>query len=200
MGHMAVSSELLQIKLIITDEHNKLLEEIAKRKHLITNSHSHYIDIPERIQKAFSYVERLSNENKDVLTTDEIGIIHGHLGCGGRFRKPSVAWYDTNNIAVNGYHPPIMECDNLENLMSEYTRHYTLIENSSNPLEKACRAYFVLEQIHPFNDGNGRTGRAICAWLMFKYGYGFLTSYLEKRWGQENQLHAEAFKSESKII
>lgn len=75
-------------------------------------------------------------------------------------------------------------------------REYTVIEDAKNPLEKSCRAYFVFEQIHPFNDGNGRTGRAICAWMMFKYGYGFLTPYIEKRWGHENKLHAAAFKSE----
>lgn len=196
MDHTTTDRKLLQIELISTDEHNQLLEKISKRRSLIISPIVHYQNVPERIQNVFCYVEKLSQEKNDILSTEEISDIHRHFKCSGKFREPATSWFDENNIGVNGYHPPTRERDNLEALMSEYARHYTLINDINNPLEKACRAYFVFEQIHPFNDGNGRTGRAICAWIMFKYGYGFLTPYIEKRWGQENKQHAEAFKSE----
>lgn len=196
MNYTTPGSELLQIGLISTKEHKQLLEVISKRKSSIINPIIHYQNVSQRVLDAFCYVDKLSHEKNDILSTYEICNIHRCLGCSGKFREPATSFFDENNIGVNKYHPPTSECVNLETLMSEYARHYTLIDDTNNHLEKACRAYFVFEQIHPFNDGNGRTGRAICAWMMFKYGYGFLTPYIEKRWGHENKQHAEAFKSE----
>lgn len=196
MDHISTDRELLQIQLVSNDEHEKLLNEISTRKSLIKSPTTHYQNVPIRIKDAFHYVEELAHEKKNILAIEEICNIHRLLNCSGKFRAPATSWFDENNIGVNGYHPPTRERDDLEGLVAEYVREYTVIDDTKNPLEKACRAYFVFEQIHPFNDGNGRTGRAICAWIMFKYGYGFLTPYIEKCWGHENKQHAAAFKSE----
>lgn len=51
---------------------------------------------------------------------------------------------------------------------------------------KAAILQFLLEKIHPFADGNGRTGRLISAYLMNRGGYGFrglvsIEEIIEKR-------------------
>ncbi|EGM6703823.1 Fic family protein [Salmonella enterica subsp. enterica serovar Nigeria] len=41
-----------------------------------------------------------------------------------------------------------------------------------HPLIRACILHFMLAHEHPFNDGNGRTSRALFYWFMLKSGYG----------------------------
>lgn len=48
------------------------------------------------------------------------------------------------------------------------------IKNSElHPLLKACIAHFTLVYIHPFEDGNGRTARALSYMMLLKTGYDF---------------------------
>lgn len=48
----------------------------------------------------------------------------------------------------------------------------------SSPIERAARAWQAVTSIHPFTDGNGRTGRFLMDWILLKEGLppvGFLT-------------------------
>lgn len=55
--------------------------------------------------------------------------------------------------------------------------------NSSNaspfihPILRGIIIHFMLAYVHPFNDGNGRTARALFYWYMLKQGY-WMTEYL----------------------
>lgn len=40
-----------------------------------------------------------------------------------------------------------------------------------HPILKAIIIHFLIGYIHPFNDGNGRTARALFYWYVLKYGY-----------------------------
>lgn len=186
---------LPNIQFKLTDEHRKLINEIGdrtitlKKKNISINLQI----VPERVREAFYYVQKLA-EGVDGLNIEEICHINKLLGCSGKLRELSLVWFDDNNIGVNGYHPPTDEA--IEPLLSAYINQYLSVKESDNIFEKNCIAYFVFEKIHPFGDGNGRVGRIICAWMMIKYGYGFLAPYIEKQWGHENKQHAEAFKSE----
>lgn len=44
-------------------------------------------------------------------------------------------------------------------------------EHYLHPLVKACIIHFTIGYLHPFKDGNGRTGRALFYWYMLKCGY-----------------------------
>lgn len=55
-----------------------------------------------------------------------------------------------------------------------------LLDSLNNLLEKDLDAYDLhcqYEQIHPFTDGNGRSGRALWAWKMQYFPLGFLHKF-----------------------
>ncbi len=52
--------------------------------------------------------------------------------------------------------------------------------NMQNDSMYAFRLHMEYEHIHPLTDGNGRTGRAIWAWLMIKDDYDFGLGFLHK--------------------
>jgi len=52
------------------------------------------------------------------------------------------------------------------------TRHEDAVNSDyMHPLIKACILHFMIGYEHPFNDGNGRTARALFYWYLFKCGY-----------------------------
>lgn len=69
------------------------------------------------------------------------------------------------------YEPP--EPDKITSMMKilyDYANE-TTEERFTHPVIKAIDLHFYLSYIHPFNDGNGRTARALFYWYMLKSGY-----------------------------
>ncbi len=58
---------------------------------------------------------------------------------------------------------------------------YKIYQKKLHPLALACLFHQKFEKIHPFSDGNGRTGRMIMNYILFTHNYPFVIIQKEKR-------------------
>ena len=70
--------------------------------------------------------------------------------------------------SVHEYCPPEQVESELDNLLSMYKEYDN---GDCHPLLLAAWLHHRFEQIHPFQDGNGRVGRAILTWHLVKKGF-----------------------------
>lgn len=96
----------------------------------------------------------------------------------GAFRKTDdVRIIDVQTGAI--LHTPPAHSD-LENLMDEFCRFIndgTKEDFFLHPIAKGIIIHFLIGFIHPFADGNGRTGRALFYWYLIRKGY-WLIEYM----------------------
>lgn len=67
-----------------------------------------------------------------------------------------------------------------KHLLNMY-KWYSASKNKLHPFELATMIHAKLTWIHPFEDGNGRTSRAIMNWILMKNGYPMFFIPFEKR-------------------
>lgn len=93
----------------------------------------------------------------------------------GAFRKDNqvkVVDTQTGNIL---HRPPSFE--QLDELMEDFCKFANDKDKTAffiHPIYKAIILHFLIGYIHPFVDGNGRTGRTIFYWYLLKKGYWLL--------------------------
>lgn len=70
---------------------------------------------------------------------------------------------------IHEYCPPEQVDSEIENLLRLYNEYSD--DDNCHPLLLAAWLHHRFEQIHPFQDGNGRVGRAILTWHLVKNGF-----------------------------
>lgn len=120
-------------------------------------------------------------QHKDFqLTEDNIKQIHQIVTMGeldshesGQYRQEPV------HIRYTDYIPPA-EFDVPEH-MKELCDMYNRPLEGETQFERICEFKLNFERIHPFVDGNGRTGRLLMNMLALQEGYGFISFPAEER-------------------
>ncbi|MDR2861830.1 MAG: Fic family protein, partial [Syntrophobacterales bacterium] len=106
---------------------------------------------------AFAYVMTLADENAD-LTERVIKELHSLVLMNdsmhkGKYRDVPVVIAGAARTPPN----PVIVPEQMERLMAEYPS----IKQNKHIIEAAAEFHLRFEEIHPFIDGNGRTGRLI---------------------------------------
>ncbi len=102
--------------------------------------------------------------------------------------KPDIAGVFRNyGVSVGGYLAPNWwEVPRLMRESINFSNKARL-----NPVELAARVHYRFEKIHPFGDGNGRAGRLLMNYLLWKNGYPMLIIEYKRR-----QAYYKAFSTE----
>lgn len=95
-----------------------------------------------------------------------------------RETKPDIAGRFRNySVRVGPYVAP--ERSRVESLIEQIV--VFVKESTLNSVEVAARAHYMFEKVHPFGDGNGRVGRLLMNYILWKNGYPMLIIEYSKR-------------------
>ncbi len=129
-------------------------------------------------KEAIDYIETLSQANA-MIGEWEIRQIHSLIMRkispeeAGRYRRLDVKAAGTDYI-----YPPHYQ---LPDLMSEFVQWLNDTQPNTHPIVFASEAHYRFVSIHPFVDGNGRTGRLLMNLLLLKAGFPIVTISSQQR-------------------
>jgi Fic family protein len=129
--------------------------------------------VPERARRevvnyfaALRHIEK--HAGKKTITHENILRLHKIIservmeqGEAGRYR--------TIRVRVGSYTPPPPEL--VSGLMFELLEWWNKDSGSLTPVLSSAIVHYRFEAIHPFADGNGRTGRALALWALYRRGF-----------------------------
>ena len=95
------------------------------------------------------------------------------------------------NIEGTDFKPP--EAKNVKPLLNKMIEFYYNNNKKIHPFVLACLIHAQFVEIHPFEDGNGRTGRCLMNWILMKAGYPkiFIPVKQRQRYYEAIDLHNE---------
>lgn len=132
----------------------------SMREHLEVTNHKNAID----------YLSELLSKIEPIIQED-VKKIHALIleGINNRY----AGHYRDVEIYVTGSNHEFPKPQQVEGLMLEFSKW--LVERQEkmdlHPVRLAAQAHFKFVDIHPFIDGNGRTGRLLMNLILMKYGY-----------------------------
>lgn len=140
------------------------------RDHLQVRNYSHMLGLLK---------ELVSNPDVDI-NPDTIKTIH-HIVTLGELKESECGQYrnEAVHIRYTAYIPP-MEWE-IGSAVEELCQKLYLPLNEQTMFERICEFKRNFERIHPFVDGNGRTGRILMNLLFLQNGYGYLSFPVEER-------------------
>ena len=77
--------------------------------------------------------------------------------------------YRTFGVRVGAYLPP--PATEVPNLMRAYLQWWNEQAHEWSPIISSSILHYHFEEIHPFGDGNGRMGRALALWELYRRGF-----------------------------
>lgn len=112
------------------------------------------------------YIEK--NANKKTIRHNEVFALHRLLAA-GVMDQGQAGRYRTVAVRVGGYVPP--PPSDVSGLMFELMEWWGSEASRLSPVLSSAILHYRFEAIHPFADGNGRTGRALALWELYRRGF-----------------------------
>ncbi len=112
------------------------------------------------------FVEK--NAAKGEITHEEILRLH-QIIAGDVMDQGTAGRYRTIAVRVGRYLPPAPE--DVSGLMFELLAWWNNESDRLSPVLSSAIVHYRFEAIHPFADGNGRTGRALALWELYRRGF-----------------------------
>jgi len=108
------------------------------------------------------------NVGKKIIRHADILELHQILA-GEVMDQGKAGKYRTISVQVGQYTPP--PPDAVSGLMFELLEWWNTAAKELSPILTAAILHYRFEAIHPFADGNGRTGRALALWELYRRGF-----------------------------
>jgi len=112
------------------------------------------------------YIEKQATKKR--ITHEDVQKLHAVIaldvmdqGIAGRYRDI--------RVRVGRYLPPPPE--QVSGLMAELLEWWNTQSLKWSPVISSALVHYQFEDIHPFADGNGRTGRALALWELYRRGF-----------------------------
>lgn len=115
---------------------------------------------------ALRHVEK--NVSKKTLRHEDILKLHRILTA-DVMEQGEAGRYRTIGVRVGSYQPPAPE--DVSGLMFELLEWWNHRAPEISPVLSSAIVHYRFEAIHPFADGNGRTGRALALWELYRRGF-----------------------------
>ncbi len=112
------------------------------------------------------YVEK--NAAKKLVHHEHIFTLHKILA-EGVMDQGEAGRYRSIYVRVGNYTPP--PPDDVSPLMFELLEWWNKASSDLSPVISSAILHHRFESIHPFADGNGRTGRALALWELYRRGF-----------------------------
>jgi Fic family protein len=112
------------------------------------------------------YVEKHAGKKK--ISHEDVLRLHSILA-EGVMDQGEAGRYRTIAVRVGRYVPP--EPGEVSGLMFELLQWWSRNAVELSPVISSAILHYRFEAIHPFADGNGRTGRALALWELYRRGF-----------------------------
>ena len=115
---------------------------------------------------ALRFVEK--NARRKTISHEEIFKLH-RIIAGDVMDQGTAGRYRTIAVRVGRYVPP--PAADVSGLMFELLEWWNKDAAKISPVLSSAILHYRFEAIHPFADGNGRTGRALALWELYRRGF-----------------------------
>ena len=112
------------------------------------------------------FVEK--NVQRKAITDTEILKLH-RIMAGDVMDQGMAGRYRATRVRVGSYVAPSAE--DVQPLMSELLEWWNMDSAKVSPILSSAIVHHRFETIHPFADGNGRTGRMLALWELYRRGF-----------------------------
>lgn len=102
------------------------------------------------------------------ITHDEVLRLH-RIMAGEVMDQGTAGQYRTIRVKVGDYVPPPV--DRVKPMMSDLLEWWNKEASEISPILSSAIVHHQFETIHPFADGNGRTGRMLSLWELYRRGF-----------------------------